>query len=320
MVRAARTLLKPHAGRGIRRFRGGTLRGMRVAIVYNPISGSGRARAVATRLEGELRSERVESVLVETRPSAASEWLGQALDGVEAVVVAGGDGAVRLVAPLASMHGLPIWHAPSGTENLFARAFGMSASGASVAASLAARRTRDIDLASANGEPFALMASVGFDADVVHDLASFRRGGITHLSYVAPILRTVRSWRPTVLAWTVDGEREELGEGMVVIGNLPDYGMQLNPAARACPDDGELDAVFLPAASALELAAWVPLLRTGLQHTHPGLRERRGRVIELHCARASRVQLDGDASLGGDGVRHLRATVSGPALKVLLPA
>jgi diacylglycerol kinase (ATP) len=292
---------------------------VRVAIVYNPVSGSGRARAVAARLEGELRAGRVESVLVETRPSAASEWLGQALDGVDAVVVAGGDGAVRLVAPVASARAVPIWHAPSGTENLFARAFGMSASGAAIAASLTARRTRDIDLANANGEPFALMASVGFDADVVHDLASVRRGGITHLSYVAPILRTVRSWRPTALAWTIDGEREELGEGMVVIGNLPDYGMRLNPAAGACPDDALLDAVFLPAGSSLELAAWVPFLRTGLHRTRPGLRERRGSVVELHCARRCRVQLDGDAALGLDGVGHLRATVASAALKILLP-
>jgi diacylglycerol kinase family enzyme len=199
----------------------------------------------------------------------------------------------------------------------------MTASGAAIAASLGRMRagggTTSIDLATANGEPFVLMASVGFDADVVHHLASVRRGGITHLSYVAPILRTSATWQPPALSWAIDGEHEPLGDGMVVVGNLPDYGMRLNPAAAACPHDGQLDAVFLPARSALELALWVPLLRTGLHRSHPALRERRGRVIELFCAHETRVQLDGDAALGAGGVRRLRATVGGPQLQVMLP-
>ena len=40
-----------------------------------------------------------------TRPAAAADWMGGALDGARAVVVVGGDGAVRLVAPAAAERG-----------------------------------------------------------------------------------------------------------------------------------------------------------------------------------------------------------------------
>lgn len=257
--------------------------------------------------------------MVETRPQAASEWLGAALGAVDAVVVVGGDGAVRLVAPAAAERGVPLWHAPTGTENLFARAFGMRADAAAIVRALEARSLRLLDLPRANGEPFVLMASIGFDADVVHELAAVRRGAISHLSYAAPILRVARAWTPPRISWRIDGEREDLGTGMVVIGNLPNYGVGLNPAASAIPDDGELDAVFLPAGSSLELAAWVPLLRLGLHQRHPHLRERRGRVVEVICEPSSRVQLDGDAVHGGNGVPVLVASVEPGRLAVLLP-
>jgi diacylglycerol kinase family enzyme len=274
----------------------------------------------ADRLRSELAGRGVAVTAVETRPAAAADWMGGALDGAHAVVVVGGDGAVRLVAPAAAARSVPLWHAPTGTENLFARAFGMRADAGAIVGALEAGRMRALDLGQANGEPFVLMASIGFDADVVHELAAVRRGAISHLSYAAPILRVARRWTPPRVRWRVDGEQEELGEGMVVIGNLPNYGVGLNPAASAVPDDGELDAVFLPARSALELAAWVPLLRLGLHQRHPKLRERRGRVIEVDCEPGSRVQLDGDAVHGSDGLVALRATVDPGRLPVLLSA
>jgi diacylglycerol kinase family enzyme len=119
--------------------------------------------------------------------------------------------------------------------------------------------------------------------------------------------------------WTIDGERETLGRGMVVVGNLPEYGGRLNPAAAAHPDDGLLDAVFLPADSAWSLASWVPLLWTGLHRRHPALRERRGRAIRLELSEPSWVQVDGDPS-GSSAVSEVELGVHGQPLRVLLPA
>ena len=311
-----------------------------VALLYNPISGSGRAHATAARMREGLERAGHRVAMIPTERGAPSEWLRPALERgargsiargsielgsieagpIEAVVVAGGDGAVRLAAGECARAAIPLWHAPCGTENLFARSFGMRSDPAAVASALAARRTRAIDLGHADGQPFVLMASFGFDADVVHALARTRTGAITHLSYAAPILRTIGSWRARDLGWSIDGEYEPLGEGMVVVGNLPDYGVRLNPAAEAVPDDGLLDAVFLPASTPLAIATWVPWLRTGMHLRHPALRQRRGRRIEIHADRPVRMQIDGDAAGPGDGSRRIELGISGPRLPVLLPA
>lgn len=292
---------------------------LRIVLVYNPVSGTGRSEAVARAVARACTERGWEAALVPTERSSPESWLAPTLVGAHAVVVAGGDGAIRLVSDSAARSGVPLWHAPCGTENLFARAFGMTADPAAIARAVEARRTRAIDLADAGGIPFAIMASIGFDADVVHALTSMRRGAISHWSYAAPILRTLRSWRPSELAWEVDGERETLGRGMVVVGNLRQYGARLNPAADAIEDDGLLDAVFIPASSAAALVPWVPLLWTGLHRRHPMVRERRGASVTLESSDPVLVQIDGDAAPGG-AVSSVSLAVKPRALALLRPA
>jgi len=306
---------------------------MPVVILFNPVSGSGRALAAAERLAQGLRTAGVDIRLLPTERRPAQEWLRPALAEARALVVCGGDGAVRMSAIEAARASVPLWHAPCGTENLFARTFGMRSDPGAVARALATDRTGCIDLGRADAESFVIMASVGFDAEVVHLVAARRTGAISHLSYARPILELATTWQASRLAWTIDGEHEELGEGIVVVGNMRAYGVGLNPAAEAVHDDGLLDAVFIPARMAVGLLPWAPLLRSGLAHRLPdwiapnggGHRMRRGAQIELISEPAARLQLDGDpsalsASAGSsDRVIRRRFWAEPRALRVLLP-
>ncbi len=293
---------------------------MRVAVLYNPIAGAGRAERMARQIEVALRAAGFAVLAIPTQQDRAEDWLRPALTGVEALVVVGGDGAVRMAAPEAARAGIPLWHAAGGTENLFARFMRMSADPSAIVAALRALQVWEIDLGSANGAPFSIMASIGFDADVVHALAANRRGAISHWSYLAPIVRTMRLWKPPALTWTVDGVREELGQGMIVVGNLPNYGVRLNPTPDALPDDGLLDGVFLPAKGALEVASWIPYLWTGLHRRHRQVRVRRGRVFEIQASVPARLQLDGDAAGDALGREAYRIECVSPRLRVLMPA
>ena len=298
-------------------------------MVYNPVSGAGRAAVAARELLDGLASEfgrgAIGVRLVATERAPTADWLRSALAESDALAVVGGDGAVRLAAPEAARAGVPLWHAPLGTENLFARSFGMTRGAAPLARALASMRLREIDLgtvdAAAGGSArFAIMASVGFDADVVHALATMRSGGITHWSYARPILRTALRWQPPAIEWSVDGRRESLGRGIVVVANLREYGVRLNPAANAVPDDGLLDAVFLPASGALAVAAWVPYLRAGRHLTCRGVRQQRGSRIELLLDRPAPLQIDGDPFEGAATAGLYSLGIGPERLKVLLPS
>src|SRR5688572_2084966 len=176
---------------------------------------------------------------------------------VDLLVVVGGDGAVRLAAASASRAGVPIYHFPSGTENLFAREFGMNQSKKLLISAIEQFEVRSVDVGVANGLLFLSMVSVGYDAEVVHDLAARRGDSISHLSYVIPILTQLKRWQPPHLEVTVDGKPvSETCPGFVVVANSKHYGWQLNPAGRASMSDGLLDVAYFPACSRRELIGW----------------------------------------------------------------
>jgi diacylglycerol kinase (ATP) len=311
-----------------------------IAILFNPIAGSGHAHTAAEEMKRGLESDGADVVLIATERAAAKLWLRPRLAGVSTLVIAGGDGAVRAAAAEAAAAGVPIWHAPSGTENLFAKSFGMTRDPRAIARAIRRGRVQHIDLGYAScdrgdsggsggdrgdgggataAEAFTLMASIGFDADVVHALSARRRGGITHASYLPPICEAFCSWRPAHLAWTIHGEREELGRGVVIAANLPAYGLKLNPAADATADDGLLDCVFIPARAAVELLPWIVLLRTGLHRGCRPIRIRRAAAVVLHADPPQRFQLDGDAAGAGQVQSEVRIETRPRALAILLP-
>ena len=304
--------------------------------MFNPISGAGRSAAAAEMLIERLRKAGHEVAGVASSLAPPRQWLHPALDGVELVVAVGGDGAVRMAASAVTV--LPnrqpaLYHFPQGTENLFAREFGMDRNVETLLRAMEHGQFKEIDVGIANGRTFLLMASVGFDAEVVHDLASRRGASISHWTYVAPILKQLWTWRPPRLAVEVDGERIVPNEaGFVVVGNCMQYGWRLNPATRACLNDGLLDVVFFPCRSRLDLVRWAIRCRRGTHLGHSGLVYRTGRHVLITSASAHHFQLDGDppgvvhemnagrdAPRGDTGPLSLDISLTRSALRVLLP-
>lgn len=286
------------------------------------MSGKGRACEAAGQLAETLRDQGIEAGVTETpRTPAEVAALAASLHDREALVVLGGDGSVRGCAPACIEAGKPLYAMPFGNESLFCRAFGMSRSSRQVASALRAGCVREIDLGEANGEPFLLMAGVGFDADVVHDVAARRRGPVSHLSYVGPVLRNALAWRGPRLRLAVDGgAARDLGPGALIVANIPTYALGLDPVRWARADDGRLDALSIRASTVLGVALAVARCWLGLIPRGPGGdRTPAGARITVDSDVPFRYQLDGDAPSGCAAVRRIDFTVSARRLKVLVP-
>lgn len=292
----------------------------RVAILFNPVSGSGRARVRAQAIGEAIRGSGRVIVEVESRADPACAWLPGQLADCDALIVVGGDGAVRLAAPTAAALDLPIYHARAGTENLFARAHRMEGSPAAVVAALEARRVRRVDLGDLDGEAFVLMASVGFDAAVVRGVALARGASISHLTYAPVILRQLGAWRAESIEVALDGgASRSLGRGMFVVANAPDYALRMDPVRDADPSDGLLDAAFLPCAGSPGAILW--FLRCLASRTHvAGAVRLRARRFDIGLSGDPPWQADGDSLSPRGRGRRLAATVRPGALPVLLPA
>lgn len=311
-------------GRSLRRPGGIVGTRMSTLVIYNPISGAGRARQLATGLERAAREAGLEVVLMSTRPEPPDHWLRGPLASHDRLVVIGGDGAVRAAAAEASRADVPMVHLPAGNENLFAREFEMTDDVDEVVRRLRTGVVRRIDLASATAdggppEMMVLMASVGFDADVVHDLASRRSGPVRHLSYLPPAIRSFLRFDPATIRSKVDEKGvSDAGSAIVMVANSRQYACRLDPAARARMDDGLLDLLVLPCRGRLGLLRWMLTLFRRRQLEDPRATYLEGRRIVLEFDKPVHWQLDGDPPHHSSAIQKLEIVVEPGVLPVLV--
>lgn len=283
---------------------------MRVVLLANTHSGSGRAEHVTATLERAIQNAGHQATVVNPRTSD----LAAKLAGADAAVVLGGDGTVHYALGAIADAQIPMYHCPLGTENLFARHFSMRTDAARVVRALAGGATQ-VDLGDCDGRAFAIMLSVGPDAGVMRRMTLQRKGPITHLSYTIPVL--AEAMRPSLRAFsaTVDGAAFVSDEsGLLVIANSPQYALRLNPAPLARVDDRLLHATFIPARTTLGLSAAMALSRLRL-HIRLGLaRSKTGTRVHI-TAPGLPVQIDGEACDFDAG--NLDISIRPNALRVL---
>jgi diacylglycerol kinase family enzyme len=222
--------------------------------------------------------------------------------------------------------GVAVYHLAMGTENLFAREFGMDRLPETLERAMAGGRVVEVDGGwvrvgiGDQGSPFVLMCSMGPDASVIRRLDERRDGPISHLTYVRPVAAEVLGpWLPRVTV-EVDGEKVVEGrKGMVVVANSRQYALRIDPAHRASMSDGLLDVVFFPAGSGV--SAFVALVRSKLRRHSRSVVYRQGREVRV-CAEESKrpaLQIDGECRRVSPGALEIWAEVRARALRVLVP-
>lgn len=286
---------------------GPTERGGWVGVAANPASGRGKGRQAVERLSRALERSGIETRVSWTLDERASLVERAGADrACRCLVAAGGDGTVAAL--VNERPGVPITVLPAGTENLFARYFRIGRSPEALARTIASGRVRPLDLGLASGRRFALMAGLGFDADVVsrHHLA--RVGGTGRMrptsrsAYVEPVLRSSLTYRfPPITIEVQDGDRAETLVGATAfVFNLPCYalGLPMAPAARG--DDGLLDLVVFRNPGPFQALHYLWLVLRGIHLKRPDVIHRRVRKVAIGSNEAVPVQLDGDPG----GVAH----------------
>lgn len=299
---------------------------MRVALLVNARSGRGRAGRLGASAAEALSRAGHDVALVAVGPESGGHDAASAIDGASLAVVVGGDGTVNHLLETLAAVGIPLYHLPTGNENLLAREFGMSASVPRLLAAVERNRVVRTDLAWCNGRPFALMASVGPDAGVIHRLDAVRTRAIGHSAYIRPVLGELIRPRLARLTVTVDGEPiVEARRGFVVVANSRHYGLRIDPCPMADIADGLLDTVFFPASTAAGALAWMLAARCRVQFRFPSCRVARGRRIDVSADNTDApCQIDGETGPAGirsetSGQVVWRCAVEPRALSILAP-
>lgn len=289
---------------------------------------SQRAIGRADRVEAELNEAGWATIRASRSPGQSVEQIAEKVSGSQALVVVGGDGTVRLMADVAGYLDIPIWQIGAGNENLFARSLGMKSDSASLIAALEHGNVHHVDRLDINGVPGLLMVSSGFDAQIVHEIATRRSGSVNNTNYILPTLRALAGWKPSRITIRVDGAEKIVSRrGWIVIANSPDYGGRFDPVPDALMDDSMLDVLFVPMRGRLGVIDWICRCRIGLtRRDSPLLKGRRifscrGEHVEVRVEPDSPWQVDGDP-LDGEVLEDgwLKIRIEPGAIPVLLPA
>jgi diacylglycerol kinase (ATP) len=291
----------------------------RVAILINPKAGPSAAQPRAQRLAESLNGEGFRPELFTDLAAAASTANRWHAEGrLRALVAAGGDGtAAELVNR--TDPGVPITLLPSGNSNLVAGYFHLSRDPETLCRTIVEGRAARIDAGEANGRIFLVVASCGFDAEVVRRVHGRRTGHVSHLSYLKPIAEAIGSYRfPEIrVHWEQDDASSgDLSARWLFMFNLPCYGGGFQIAPHADGADGLLDLYSLRRGHLWPGLGYVAAILTGWHQRLADWTTRRVGRVRLTSDGPVPYELDGDPG----GVLPLDIRVLPGRLTLVVPA
>ena len=257
-----------------------------IAVLTNPTSGKGRgARARDITVERLRRSGMAVRDLQGRDGDEALDLARTCVaDGVEALVVVGGDGMVHLAVQALAGTGIPLGIVPSGTGNDVARYFDLPRKDPAAAVDrVIAGRTRTVDLARSGTKHYVTVLSAGFDA-IVNKRANEMTWPKGQMRYNIATVAELRTFQPLSYTLDLDGRTLRLEAMLVAVGNGPSFGGGLRITEGAKLDDGMLDVVVIKPMSRGGLVRTYPKLFSGTHVTHPKYEHHLARSVTVACA------------------------------------
>jgi diacylglycerol kinase (ATP) len=294
-----------------------------IALLTNPAAGHGKAVAASERARARFVAQgaRVEQ-LVGTSPEHARELAHKAVDeGIDALVVVGGDGMIHLALPAVAGTQTPLGVIPAGTGNDQAREYRWPRTDPARAADVilgGQRKAVDLGVAeTADGKRtyFGSVLASGFDS-LVSDRTNRMRWPHGRARYNLAMLVEFAHLRPLSARVTLgDGTTVERDVLLVAVGNTKTYGGGMRICPDADPTDGLLDVTIGAAASRRRVLAQFPRVYKGTHVHRP----------EVQTFRTTSVRIESDginAYADGDYVGPLPVDVSvlRGGLTLLVPA
>jgi diacylglycerol kinase (ATP) len=254
-----------------------------IALLTNPTAGKGKGGRVRDAALARLRGSGL--VVRNLAGRDAGEALDLArqcvADGVQTLVICGGDGMVNLGVQAVAGSATTLGIVPAGTGNDVARYFDLPRhdTGAAVDVVLAGR-TRTVDLARSGDRYFVTVMAAGFDA-IVNERANRMSWPKGQMRYNIATLAELRTFRPLSYVLDLDGEQRRLEAMLVAVGNGPSFGGGLRITEGALLDDGMLDVVIIKPMSKAGLVRTYPKLFKGTHVTHPQYEHHRVRSVTV---------------------------------------
>lgn len=242
--------------------------------------------------------------------------------GVDLVMVAGGDGTVRVVCGELAGSGIRLAIIPAGTGNLLARNLEIPLDYARALRVIADGEVKPLDVVRFTNEdkPDAVeysvvMAGVGADAAIMQDTDERLKKQIGSLAYFAAGVNHIRTAPFTARLHIDGGEPEPIEASLISIGNVGDLQGGLTVIPEASASDGLMDVMVASPTNQAEIAQMLAAVLARPDEI-PHLSRHTAKVVELVFDEPTLFQIDGDVI--GE-TRHLKAEMLHHAIELMLP-
>jgi diacylglycerol kinase (ATP) len=247
-------------------------------------------------------------------PAAVEQALKQ---GADLLFAWGGDGTVQRCIDVLAGSPTALAIVPAGTANLFASSLEIPKDiVAAVSIGLHGNRRR-LDVGRFNGERFAALAGIGFDAAMIRDAGD---GGLKErLGRAAYVWTGSENLRLKPFKATIDVDGFEWFKGKascVLLGNIGELfgGVEVFETAR--PDDGKLEVGVATADGVVEWSRVLARAAFSDPAASPFVRTTKAQSVRIALSRKTLYELDGGARTR---VKKIKAKVEAGALTVCVP-
>lgn len=243
----------------------------KIFIIWNPFAG-GKALKICKALSDVMNQKEIDYQVFDTNESkSATKTVSEFLDeSFTDLIIIGGDGTIN-----ESVNGLkydiPVSILPAGTGDDFIKNLSIGKTLDEQIRTAIDGEIKPIDLGQCNDRKFVNGVGIGFDGQIVEDMASKRVPLLKgHAAYYYHVLRILGGYRERLFNYQIDGQSYKKDLILLTVGNGTTFGggFKLMPEAKI--DDGLLEICEIGKVSGLRRFLNINKLSGG---THDSLKE-----------------------------------------------
>ena len=285
---------------------------MKHLFIINPAAGSRNQTEIYRKKIAEFcEGKNIDySVELSAAPGCCTKIAREAAQSGEAyrIYACGGDGTLNeVVGGVAGFENVAITTFAGGSGNDFARMFSQPEAFRDLERLMDAEEA-EFDLIDCNGDYSLNICSVGLDARIGTDVASYKRLPFLHgfAAYAAStVVNTIRGVHEHYVV-EINGETIDGNQTLICACNGQFYGGGFNPVPDADPTDGVMEVLMVTKVSRLKVAQVVGKYKNGkfmeLQHLIRHFKTDRMKII---CDKPTPINLDGELRMSKEIDIHL---------------
>ena len=237
-----------------------------ISMIVNPISGTGRAKAVGEKAAALLHTLNIKFSMHLTEAVGHATILARqaAERGDETVIAVGGDGTVNEVAAGLNETSTALGIIPAGNGNDFAKALGIPKAWDTALHYMLNHPPRRVDTGKANDRFFINICGTGFDVMVLENMLKAKRHLHGKLPYLYGIFITMLKFKcPHMRIDTAEGLHIDKPVAHFSIANGQYFGSGIRIMPLSKVDDGVFDIMMIDKISRWKIFCSLPSLLKG---------------------------------------------------------